>query len=53
MNSKKEKDIAKIFEKIHANMKHYLDIGEKYIVEEIHTDFEYSINNACCIIYPL
>jgi hypothetical protein len=29
-----------------------LDIGEEYIVEEIHTDFENAISNACLKIYP-
>ena len=49
---KEEKDYTKIFEKIHSNIKHYLNIGEEYIVEEIHTDFEYAISNACRKIYP-
>ena len=52
MNSKKEKDYIKIFEKIHANIKHYLDIGEDYIVEEIHINYKYAIHNACRKIYP-
>ena len=51
MNSKK-KDYTKIFEKINAYIKQYLDIGEEYKVEEIHTDFEYAICNACRKIYP-
>ena len=51
MKNKIEKDYTKIFEKIHANIKHYLDIGEEYIVKEIHTDFECAISNACHKIY--
>ena len=52
MNSKKVKEFTKIYVKIHANMKHSLDIGEEYIVEKIHINFEYPISNACLKIYP-
>ncbi len=41
MQNKKEK-IIKAFQKIHYNIKPYLDIGEEYTVEEIHTDFSTS-----------
>ena len=52
MQSKKEKDYIKVFQKIHNNINLYLDIGEKYEVKEIHTDFEYAISNACQKVYP-
>ena len=53
MQSKKEKDYIKVFQKIHNNINLYLDIGEKYEVKEIHTDFEYTISNACQKVYPI
>jgi hypothetical protein len=52
MNSKKEKRKYKNFWEINANIKHYLDIREDNIVEAIHNDFEYAINNSCGKIYP-
>ena len=45
-------DIYKNFWEINDNIKHYLDIREDNIVEAIHNDFEYAINNSCRKIYP-
>lgn len=52
MQIKKEMDYLKIFQKIHNNIKLYLDIGEEFKVEEIHSDFEMAICNACQKVYP-
>ena len=52
MQTKKEKDYIKVFQKIHNNINLYLDIGEKYKDKEIHTDFGYAISNTCQKVYP-
>ena len=52
MNKKQENDYFKIFNILDENIKKYLDIGEIYYVEEIHTDFELAIGQACKKLYP-
>ena len=52
MNKKQESDYIKIFNILDEKIKKYLDIGETYFVEEIHTDFELSIGQACKKLYP-
>ena len=52
MNKKQEKDYFKIFKILDENIKKYLDIGEIYCVEEIHTDLELAIGQACKKLYP-
>ena len=29
-----------------------MDIDEEYILEEIHTDFELAVGEACRLVYP-
>ena len=40
MNKKREMDYTKKFKVIDENIKLFLDIGETYTVQEVHTDFE-------------
>jgi hypothetical protein len=34
------------------NIQNYLDLGELYNVNEVHTDFEFAIANGCKKVYP-
>ena len=45
-------DFTKIFKVIDENIKLFLDIGETYTVQEVHTDFEIEIGKGCKTIYP-
>ena len=51
MNKKKEKDYYKIFKILDDNIKNYLDLGESYNVNEVHTYFEFTIANGCKKLY--
>ena len=52
MKNKSEKDYTKVFNVLNENIKKYLDIGESYEIEEVHTDFELAIGKGCKNIYP-
>ena len=45
-------DYTKIFKVIDENIKLYLNIGETYTVQEVHTDFEIAIGKGCKNVYP-
>ena len=51
MKNKSEKDYTKVFNVLNENIKKYLDIGESYEIEEVHTDFELAIGKGCKNIY--
>ena len=49
----KTKDIYELlFRKIHQNISQHLDINEEYSIQELHTDFEIQIGEACRMVYP-
>ena len=52
MSNKSDNDYALVFNKINDNIKFYLDIGEDYQINELHTDFEVAIGSGCRQIYP-
>ena len=44
-------DYTKIFKVIYENIKLFLNIGETYMVQEGHTDFEITIGKECKNVY--
>ena len=53
MKNKSEKDYTKILNVLNENIKNYLEIGESYEIEEVHTDFELVIGKGCKKIFIL
>ena len=43
MKNKSTDDYYKIFKKLDININQYLPINEKYLINELHTDFELAI----------
>ena len=52
MNGKTEEDYFLVFKKLHEHVSYFLDINEKYMLKELHTDFEISLGAAAKRIYP-
>ena len=52
MRGKITEDYSIIFKKLHEHISMYSDINEKYVINELHTDFELAIGAAEKIIYP-
>ena len=52
MKGKNKDDYHLFFRKLNEHLTNFLDIGEEYILEEIHTDFEIAVGEACRLVYP-
>ena len=52
MNGKTKEDYYLVFRILNEHISNFLEIGEIYDLEEIHTDFEIIIGEACRMIYP-
>ena len=52
MKGKSKKDYEIVFGQLNENIKKFLDINEDYFIEELHTDVEIQIGEACRMIYP-
>ena len=52
LKGKSKMDYILVFEKLNENINKYLNIGEKYSINELHTDFEIQIGGACRTIFP-
>ena len=53
MNGKTEEDYFLVFKKLHEHVSYFLDINEKYMLKELHTDFEIAVGSDAKRIYPL
>ena len=52
MKGKSKNDYELVFRQLNENIKKHLDFDEEYYINELHTDFEIQIGEACRMIYP-
>ena len=52
MSNKTANYYALVFNKINDEIKLYLDIGKKYQIKELNSDFEVAMSSGCRQIYP-
>ena len=52
MKGKSKSDYELVFRHLNENINKYIDFDEEYYINELHTDFEIQIGEACRKIYP-